>query len=71
MNLSGDKNEEVKQELTLAEQGITAETVLAFDVRSDAPYNLKVSIEGSDMTQLPYCFNDQIEKLKKAVSEVV
>lgn len=73
MNLSGDKNEEVKSELTLAEQGITAESVLALDIRPGASYTIQVFIggEGDTMIQLPYSFNDSIEKLRQAVSEVI
>ena len=44
MNLSGDKNEEVKADSTLAEQGITAESVLALDIKPGAPYTLRVVI---------------------------
>ena len=72
MNLSGDKNDNLVHEKTLAEQGVGPETVLALDIRSGANYHLKVRInDEGEQIELPYNFNDSVEKLRNATAQII
>lgn len=72
MNMSSETTGQLTDGQTLAEQGVTNETVLALDVRPEAVYHLKVQRVGCEETyDLVYKFNDTIERLKEAAAEKV
>ena len=70
MNLSGESNDQLLHDKTLAEQGVHSESVLALDIRAGAPYNLKVRIDeaSGEIIDLQYNFNDTVEKLQKTIA---
>ena len=68
MNLSGEgQPANLVPDTPLGEQGVENESILVLDIRPGAPYFLKVQVSPAETIDLPYKFNDTIEKLKEAL----
>ena len=68
MSLSGADTGELKDDKTLAEQGIAPESVLALDVTGVSEYSVKVISEEGHFIELPFIFNQTILQLKQTIS---
>ena len=71
MNLSGASNCELMGEKTLKDQDINGQSVLAVDVKAGSDYSLKVQVTEAETIQVPYSFNQQIEKLKGVIAAAI
>lgn len=73
MQMSGEDTGQLEDGKTLMEQGVFSEAILAFDVRPDAIYYLKVQLAGSEEEthELQYKFNQTVEQLKTVAAEKV
>ena len=53
------------------DQDIDVESVLALDIKAGSDYCLKVQITEEETIQVPFSFNQSIEKLKGVISSAI
>ena len=66
--MNGAKPGNLEQGKTLTEQNIENESILVLDIKPRAQYFLKIQITENETIQLPYNFNDNVEKIKADLS---
>jgi hypothetical protein len=71
MNLNSSASGELIAEKSLAEQGISNESIIALDIKTGSLYFLKVEVSLEDIINVKYNFNDTIEQIKVAVCMVI